>query len=288
MEEFMFNIFRSGMLIIAMTLLMILVGGAVGGRDGAFVFFFISMAFNLFSYLYSDKLVIAMYRAKKADREKYSELYSIIEELSLRAELPKTPELYIVPMDVPNAFATGRSPKKAVVAVTEGLINSMRKDEIVAVIAHELGHIKNWDMLIQTIVASMASAIMWMSFIARWGAILGGGGRGSRDNGGIFGLLFVMIIAPLAATLVQLSVSRSREYMADDFSAKLMGSGEPLANALLTLHGQSRFHRNEESITPATAHMFIFPAGIGKGMGKLFSTHPSLEDRLKNLKVSLS
>ena len=281
----MYNFFKSGMLIIVMTLLMIFIGGAVGGRDGALIFFAISMVFNVFSYLFSDKIVVAMYRAKRADPGQYRELYSMLEELSNRAQLPKIPDLYIVPMDVPNAFATGRSPKKAVVAVTTGLLNNLRKDEIAAVIAHEIGHIKNWDMLIQTIVASMASAIMWMGYVARWGAILGGGRSSDDRGGGALGILFVAIIAPLAATLVQLGVSRSREYMADDYSAKLMGSGEPLVNALMALHGESRYHQESEEISPATAHMFIFPSGLG-GVMKLFSTHPSLEDRIKNLRKS--
>ncbi len=280
----MYNLFKSGMLIILMTLLMIFIGGAVGGRDGALIFFFISMVFNVFSYLFSDKIVIAMYRAKRADPSQYRELYSMLEDLSNRAELPKIPDLYIVPMDVPNAFATGRSPKKAVVAVTTGLLNTLRKEEIAAVIAHELGHIKHWDMLVQTIVASMASAIMWMSYIARWGAIFGGGRSSDDDNGGALGMIFVAIIAPLAATLVQLGVSRSREYMADDYSAKIIGSGEPLVSALMALHGESRYHRESEEISPATAHMFIFPSGFGGGLMKLFSTHPSLEERIKNLR----
>lgn len=279
----MYNLLKSGMLIILMTVLMIFIGGAVGGQNGAILFFFISMIFNVFSYLFSDKIVIAMYRAKKADPAQHGELFSILEELSNRAQLPKVPDLYIVPMDVPNAFATGRSPSKAVVAVTTGLISTLRKDEIAAVIAHELGHIKHWDMLISTIVASMASAIMWMSYIARWGAIFGGGRGSDSNNGGIFGVLFMAIIAPLAATLVQLGVSRSREYMADDYSAKLVGSGEPLVSALMSLHGESRYHRESEAISPATSHMFIFPSGMG-GVMKLFSTHPSLEDRINNLR----
>ena len=278
----MINIFKSGILIILMTALMILVGGAIGGREGAMLFFFISMGFNLLSYLYSDKLVIKIYRAQKADKTKFAKLYSILEELSNRAELPKVPDLYIVPMDAPNAFATGRSPKKAVVAVTTGLLNSMNEEEIAAVIAHELGHIKHWDMLIQTIVASMASAIMWLGYIARWGAIFGLGGD-DDEEGGILGLLFAAIIAPIAATLVQLAVSRSREYMADDFSASIMGSGQPLINALYSLHGQSHRSMRGTEISPATAHMFIFPSAIGKGAMKLFSTHPSLEDRVANL-----
>lgn len=282
----MYNLLKSGMLIIVMTLLMIFVGGVIGGRNGAVVFFVISMIFNLLSYLFSHKLVIMMYRAKKADPEQYRDLHMMLEDISNKAELPKIPELYIVPMDVPNAFATGRSPKTAIVAVTTGLLNNLRKDEIAAVIAHEVGHIKHWDMLISTIVASMASAIMWMASIAKWGAIFGAGRDRDDDNGGIFGVLIVAVIAPLAATLVQLAVSRSREYMADDYSAKIMGSGEPLINALLSLHGESKYRRENEEITPATAHMFIFPSGFGGGFFKLFSTHPSLEDRINNLRKS--
>ena len=277
----MYNLFKSGMLIILMTLLMIFIGGAVGG--GRSFDFLLFQWFLMFSYLFSDKIVIAMYRAKRADPSQYRELYSMLEDLSNRAELPKIPDLYIVPMDVPNAFATGRSPKKAVVAVTTGLLNTLRKDEIAAVIAHEIGHIKHWDMLVQTIVASMASAIMWMSYIARWGAIFGGGRNSDDDNGGRSDF-FLAIIAPLAATLVQPG-KESREYMADDYSAKIMGSGGPLVNFLMALHGESRYHRESEEISPTAAHMFIFPSAMG-GVMKLFSTHPSLEDRIKNLRKS--
>ncbi len=164
-------------------------------------------------------------------------------------------------MGTPNAFATGRNPEHAVVAVTEGLLQSLDETEIAAVIAHELGHIKNRDILVSTIVAAMASAIMWLSTMARFGAIFGGNSDDDDNPGGIFGLIVITIIGSLAATLIQLAVSRSREFMADDFSAKIMGSGRPLGNALMKLHNSSPRYAGAEEVTPATAHMFIFPAG---------------------------
>jgi len=276
----MYNVFKSGLLMIVMFALFLFFGYLLGGPDGATIFFFIALAINFVSYFFAHKIVIAMYRAVPADPQRYRRLYEILDDLSSRAELPQTPALYIVPMAAPNAFATGRSPRTAIVAVTEGLLARMNEQEIAAVIAHELGHIKHWDMLVQTIVAAMAGAIMWLADIAKWGAIFGG--RDDDEGGNFIWMLFVSIVAPLAALLVQLAISRSREYMADDFSAKLMGSGIPLANALIRLHTDARMMPAE--VTPATAHMFITPAGIGRGILTLFSTHPSLEDRLENLK----
>lgn len=276
----MFNFIKSGLLIIFMTLLMMFIGGLVGGRNGALLFFAVSMIFNFLSYFFSDKITLMAYRAKKANPEQFQWLYQIVEDLSNRAELPKIPDLYIIPMNIPNAFATGRSPKKAVVAVTTALLDDLSREEIAAVIAHELGHVKHWDILIQTIVASMASAIMWISYIARWGAIFGGR---DDDNVGILQLFFIAILAPLAATLVQLGISRSREYLADDYSAKIIGSGEPLINALLVLNDESRILRTNNEISPSTAHMFIYPSTIN-GFLQIFSTHPSLENRIANLR----
>ncbi len=277
----MYNVFKSGLLMIAMFAFFIFFGYLLGGPDMATTFFFIALALNFISYFFAHKIVIAMYRAVPADPQRYRRLYEILDDLSARAGLPHPPALYIVPIAAPNAFATGRSPSTAVVAVTEGLLARMGEQEIAAVIAHELGHIKHWDMLVQTIVAAMAGAIMWLANIAKWGAILGG--RDDREGGGnLFVVLIVSILAPIAALLVQLAISRSREYMADDFSAKLMGSGAPLSNALIRLHQDARMIPTE--VSPATAHMFITPAGIGRGLLTLFSTHPSLEDRLENLR----
>ncbi|HSA32177.1 MAG TPA: M48 family metalloprotease [bacterium] len=278
----MYNLFKSGLLLLVMTLLLVFFGYLLGGPDGATIFFVIALAMNLVSYLFSHKIVIAMYRGVPADPQRYRRLFEILDDLSARAGLPKPPALYILPMEVPNAFATGRSPSTAVVAVTEGILARMSEQELAAVIAHELGHIKHWDMLIQTVVAAMAGAIMWLSSIAKWGAIFGG--RDDEEGGGnILVMLVIAILAPIAAMIVQMAISRSREYMADDFSAGLMGSGRPLSDALIRLHeGALRVPPGE--IAPATSHMFISPASVGRGFLNLFSTHPSLEARIENLK----
>lgn len=275
-EDRMFNFIKSGLLIIVMTLLMMFIGDIVGGPDGAWGFFAVSMLFNFFSYFFSDKIVLAAYGAQPVDQNELGWLHETLAELAAKAELPVVPRLYLIPTEEANAFATGRNPKHAVVAVTEGLLRNLNRNEIAAVIAHELGHVKHRDILISTIVASMASAIMWISRIL----LFFGGGRRNRDNAIV--LLLVAIIAPIAATLIQLAVSRSREYLADDYSAKLMGSGEFLIDALYSLHGQAR-PEEQSVISASTAHMFIFPPVLS-GMSKLFSTHPSLEDRVRNLR----
>lgn len=274
----MYNLFKSGFLILLMMAFMVLIGQAVGGSKGAMLFFFISAVMSFVSYFWSHKIVIMMYGAVKADPAQYAGLHAIVDELATRANLPKKPELYIVPMSMPNAFATGRSPSHAIVAVTEGLLSSLEVDEIKAVIAHEIGHIKHWDMLVSTIVAVMASAItMLLQFAALFG------GRDDEDSNPVV-MIAMWIFGSIAATLIQMAVSRSREYMADDFSAQLMESGKPLANALMRLHDVSLSGaRQQGEVSPATAHMFIFPAGTGTKLMNLFSTHPSLEKRLANL-----
>ncbi len=278
----MYNVFKSGLLMVAMFLIFIFFGALLGGKGGATLFFVIALVINLVSYLFSHKIVIAMYRGVPADPQRYRRLYEILDDLSARAGLPKPPALYIIPMEVPNAFATGRSPSTAVVAVTEGILARMNEQELAAVIAHELGHIKHWDMLVQTIVAAMASAIMWLANMAQWGAMFGG--RDDDEGGGnLIVTILVSIVASIAAMIIQLAVSRSREYMADDFSAKLMGSGQPLSDALIRLHEGARQVPPGE-IAPATSHMFIAPSGAGRTLMNLFSTHPSLEARLENLK----
>ncbi len=277
----MIQAFKSGLLMLAMMLLLVFIGSLIGGQTGATVFFVLALLMNFVMFFFSDRMVIAMYRARRAEPDRYSRLYSMLEELSHRAELPKVPDLYIVPMAIPNAFATGRSPSKAVVAVTEGLLNTLEPDEVMAVLAHEIGHIKNRDMLIQTIVAGMATAIMWLGNMAQWGAILGG--RDDDENpGGLIGVLLISILGSVAATLIQMAISRSREYMADNYAAKLMGSGRPLMTSLMKLNNRSGHYLGEE-IAPATAHMMIFPSGTGRLLANLFSTHPALDDRLKNL-----
>jgi heat shock protein HtpX len=247
--------------------------------------FFLSLLFNFFSYFFSDKIVLASYGAQPADPSEHGWLFDALTKLANTAELPVVPKLYIIPIAEPNAFATGRNPKHAVVAVTQGLLNTLSHDEVAAVIAHELGHVKHYDILIQTIVAAMASAIMWLATIARWG-----GGfflRGNdRNNSGVIGWLFVVILAPVTAMLVQAAISRSREYMADDYSRKLMGSGEYLVNALCRISGaedQIVEMQRGSAISPSTAHMFIYSPKTNF-LFKIFSTHPTLEERISNLR----
>lgn len=281
----MLNIIKSGLLIVLMSVFLVFVGSVVGGTDGAMICFAISLVFNFFSYFFSDKIVLASYGAQPADPNQYAWLHEALAKLATAAELPVVPRLYIIPMAEPNAFATGRNPKHAVVAVTQGLLNSLSHDEVAAVIAHELGHVKHYDILIQTIVAAMASAIMWLATIARWGGgfIL----RGGNDrNNSVIGWLFVVILAPVTAMLVQAAISRSREYMADDYSKKLMGSGEFLVNALCRISGAENEIIEEQHgtvISPSTAHMFIY-SPKSNFLFKIFSTHPTLEERISNLR----
>ncbi|MBO4699124.1 zinc metalloprotease HtpX [bacterium] len=281
----MFNIIKSGFLIVLMSVFLVFVGYLTGGPDGALICFGFSLVFNFFSYFFSDKIVLAAYRAQPADPAVHAWLFDALTKLANTAELPVVPKLYVIPIAEPNAFATGRNPKHAVVAVTQGLLNTLSRDEVAAVIAHELGHVKHYDILIQTIVAAMASAIMWIATIARWG-----GGffmRGNdRDNGSIFGWLFLLILAPFTAMLIQAAISRSREYLADDYSKKLMGSGEYLVNALCRISGredQILEAQGGSAISDSTAHMFIY-SPRASFVAKLFSTHPSLEDRVNNLR----
>jgi heat shock protein HtpX len=236
---------------------------------------------NFFSYWYSDKMVLKMYRAQPVDRRDAPELYNMVSSLSEKAGLPM-PALYIIPQEAPNAFATGRNPENAVVAVTQGLLRYMDRDELAGVIAHELGHIKNRDMLIQTLAATMAGAVMMLASLARWSAIFGGMGGGDDDEGGgIIGLLVMSIIAPLAAMLIQMGISRSREYLADSTSAQITGNSEGLARALDKLGSYGK--KVPMHAEPATAHMFIANPLSGQRLSHLFSTHPPIEQRIARL-----
>ena len=279
----MLNIIKSGFLIVLMSVFLVFVGYLTGGADGALICFGFSLVFNFFSYFFSDKIVLAAYRAQPADPNGHAWLFDALTKLANAAQLPVVPKLYVIPIAEPNAFATGRNPKHAVVAVTQGLLNTLSHDEVAAVIAHELGHVKHYDILIQTIVASMASAIMWIASMTRWFGIFGG--RDRRESGAA-GFLFVALLAPLAAMLVQAAISRSREYLADDYSRQLMGSGEYLVNALCRISGredQIIEAQGGSAISDSTAHMFIYSPRAGF-ISKLFSTHPGLEDRIKNLR----
>jgi heat shock protein HtpX len=234
---------------------------------------------NFFSYWYSHKIVLKMYRAQPLERSQAPDLYDSVARLARQASLPM-PEIYLIPEDAPNAFATGRNPEHAVVAVTRGLMRLMSREELEGVLAHELSHIKNRDILISTIVATLAGAIMWIATMARFSAFFGG-----RDNDrsglGIAGVLIVSIMAPIAAMLVQMAVSRSREYLADASAARITGNPGGLASALSRLGAYSQGNLKEAN--PSTAHMFIVNPLSGRQMMSLFATHPPIEDRVARL-----
>jgi heat shock protein HtpX len=238
---------------------------------------------NFFSYWYSDKLVLKMYRAAESTPEQAPELYKIVQQLTQRAGLPM-PKIYVIPQEAPNAFATGRNPEHAVVAVTEGLLKIMDRDEIMGVLAHELSHVKNRDILIGSIAATMAGAIMMLASMARWSAIFGGvGGRDNNNGGGgVIGLIVMSILAPMAAVIIQMAISRSREYLADATGAGIVGNPDGLARALEKLGSYSK--RLPMDANPSTAHMFIVNPLSGRSLMSLFSTHPPLEDRIARLR----
>lgn len=272
---------RTTVLLAVLTAVIMWVGKMIGGTGGMMIALVFAGGFNFYAYWYSDKMVLKMYRAKPVTAEEAPDLYRLVAELASKAGLPM-PALYIIPQQAPNAFATGRNPENAVVALTEGLIRYMNREELAGVIAHELGHIKNRDMLIQTIAATMAGAVMMLATLARWSAIFGGiGGRDEGEGGGIFGLLLMSIIAPLAAMLIQMAISRSREYLADSTSAEITGNSAALASALDKLNAYSK--QIPMKAEPATAHMFIANPLSGQSMMHLFSTHPPIEKRIARL-----
>jgi len=276
------NQIRTTFLLAVMTVVIMMVGRVLGGTGGMIIALIFAGAMNFFSYWYSDKIVLKMYKAQEATGQEASQVYRIVEVLSKEAGLPM-PKVYIIPQDAPNAFATGRNPENAVVAVTRGLLQTMNPDELAGVLAHELSHVKNRDILIGSIAATMAGAIMMIANIAKWSAIFGGFRGGDDDNGGgIFGLIAMAIIAPIAAMLIQMAISRSREYLADSTGAKITGNGEGLASALEKLGAYSK--QIPMQAQPATAHMFIINPLAGRNLMNFFSTHPPLEDRIARLR----
>jgi heat shock protein HtpX len=277
------NQLRTTVLLAAMTAVIMWVGNMLGGRSGMMIALVFAGGMNFFSYWYSDKLVLKMYKAREATPEEAPMVYRMVDVLSKEAGLPM-PKVYIIPQDSPNAFATGRNPENAVVAVTEGLLRTMNPDELAGVLAHELGHVKNRDILIGTIAATMAGAIMMIANMAKWSAIFGGF-RGSDEEGGgggAIGLIAMAIIAPIAAMLIQMAISRSREYLADSTAAKITGNSEGLASALEKLGAYSR--QIPMQAQPATAHMFIMNPLSGASLMNLFSTHPPIEERVARLR----
>ena len=277
----MTNWIKSMVLMTVMTLLFVWIGRMVGGQGGMVLALVIATALNFFSYWFSDSIVLKRYHAKEVSQLDAPELYGIVQELSVAAGIPM-PKIYIVPESAPNAFATGRNPRHAAVAVTEGILHILDRNELKGVLGHELAHVVHRDILIGSIVAVFSGAIMILASIARWGAIFGGFGSSGDDDGGIFGLLVVMFIAPLAALIIQMSISRSREYLADSGGAKFSGNPHYLANALRKLEQFSRRVPLKRA-TPQTAHMFIVNPFSGRRISSLFSTHPPTEERIRRL-----
>jgi len=282
-DRIMGNQIRTTVLLALLTVLILLIGQWIGGRQGMLIALLIAAAMNFFSYWYSDKLVLKMYRAQQVGPQDAPELYATVQTLSRRANLPM-PKLYVIPQEAPNAFATGRNPEHAAVAVTEGLLKLMNREEVMGVLAHELAHVRNRDILIGSIAATMAGAIMMLANMARWSAIFGGGYRNDEEGGGggALGLIVMSILAPLAAMLIQMAISRSREYMADTTGASFAGNPEGLAKALEKLGAYSK--RLPMQANPSTAHMFIVNPLSGRSFMSWFSTHPPIEERIARLR----
>ncbi len=274
------NRIKTGILLGLLTALILFFGQLIGGQQGLIWAFFFALIMNVGSYWFSDKIVLSIYGAREVSPEEAPTLHQIVEELASRAGIPK-PKVYIIPSSQPNAFATGRSPKRGVVAVTEGILELLTPEELMGVIAHEMGHIKNRDILIQTIAATLAGVIMFVSDMVKWAAIFGMG-RDDEDSNPFLAIVLA-IVAPIAAMLIQLAISRSREYLADETGAKLSGNPEYLASALEKLEAYSQ-RIPMESGNPATAHMFIVNPFKGDFLISLFSTHPPIEERVKRLR----
>lgn len=279
------NTIKTAMLMALLGAIMVAVGGAFGGHNGAMIMLIVALGVNFFSYWYSDTMVLKMYRAKPITRNQAPELYGLVEKLAEKAGLPM-PKVCIINSDVPNAFATGRNPSHAAVAVTTGIMRILDYDELSGVLAHELSHVRHHDTLISTVAASMATAISYVAQMAQWAAIFGAGRSSDRDdNGGALGFLFTIIIAPIAAMLIQLAISRSREYDADRSGGELCGNPRYLARALEKLEYASAYLRPMTAATPSTAHLFIVnPLKNAKmSFASLFSTHPSTAERVSRL-----
>jgi heat shock protein HtpX len=277
------NTLKTALLLTSLTLFLLFVGQYFGGRNGMLIALVIAVAMNFVSYFYSDKLALSMYRAQPATREQLPRVYSVVEQMTQRIGLPM-PKIYVIPSESPNAFATGRNPAHASVAVTQGILNLLTDEELAGVLAHELGHVRNRDILTSSIAATLAGAITILAHMGRFAMIFGGGGGGSnrdREGGGI-AALFMLILAPIAATLIQLAVSRAREYEADATGAHMTGNPYALASALQKLDTYSK--RLPMGATASTAHLFIVaPLISGASFANLFSTHPPIAKRIERL-----
>jgi len=277
----MMNTFKTALLLGVLTALFIVIGNAVGGKSGALIAFVLAIAMNFFSYFFSDKIALRIYRAQKATEEEYPALFRIVRRLAQNADLPM-PRIYIIPQEAPNAFATGRNPKNAAVAVTVGALRLLNENELMGVLGHELGHIKHRDILISTIAATIAGAIMIIADMIRWAALFGGFSKDNDSKSNPFVLIALAIFAPLAATLIQLAISRAREYEADRAGAEFSGNSLYLASALEKLENYSKQIPLKGS--PATENLFIVNPFSAKGIMNLFSTHPPIQERIERLR----
>ncbi|MEW6719222.1 MAG: zinc metalloprotease HtpX [Thermodesulfobacteriota bacterium] len=274
------NTVKTTFLLALLTVLFVLIGKAIGGQSGMIFAFGLAVVMNVGSYWFSDKIVLRMYGAREVTESEAPQLHGMVRRLSLAAGVPM-PKVYIMDQESPNAFATGRNPQHAAVAVTSGILRILTPDELEGVLAHEMAHVRNRDILIQTVAATMAGAIMMLANMARFAAIFGGGRDDREGGGGMFQMLALAILAPLGAMLIQMAVSRSREYLADETGAKFCGRPESLARALEKISGWSQ--RVPMDASPATAHMFIMSPLTGGGIMSLFSTHPPVEKRIERL-----
>jgi heat shock protein HtpX len=275
------NTFKTAFLLTLLTLLLMFIGRFFGGQNGMLLALVFAAVMNFVSYFYSDKIALAMYRAQPVTREELPRAYAAVERLTQKIGIPM-PKIYVIPNESPNAFATGRNPQHASVAVPQGILNLLNDEELEGVLAHELGHVNNRDILISSVAATVAGAITMLASMGRFAMIFGGMG-GDRDDrrGGGLGALLLLILAPIAASLIQLAVSRSREYQADATGAHFTGNPYALASALGKLDVYSR--RLPLQATPSTAHLFIIQPFLGINFGSLFSTHPPIAKRIERL-----
>jgi len=278
------NGFKTFILLAGLTALLLLIGQAMGGRSGLYMAFFMALLMNFIGYWFSDKIALKMSGAQEVTVDQAPDLHRTVERLSAQAGLPK-PRVYVMPQETPNAFATGRNPEHAAVAVTEGIMRLLKPEELDGVLAHELAHIKNRDILISSVAAVMAGAISHLAYMAQWGAMFGMGRSDDEEGGGgggnMIAVILMAIIGPMAAMLIQMAISRSREFAADATGAKIIHAGRPLANALLKLEGYNK--QLPMHVNPATAQMYIVNPLTAGGITKLFSTHPPIQERVDRL-----
>lgn len=274
---------KTGLLLVLLSAIILFLGQMLGGSTGLVIAFIFALIMNVGSYWYSDKIVLRIYKARELSPSEAPMLHRMVEELAARAGVPK-PRVAIIPDESPNAFATGRNPQNAVVAVTEGIVRLLSPEELRGVIAHEMGHITNRDILVQSVTGVMASIIMMIANMMQWGAIFGIGRSDEEGGGNVFASLLIAFLAPVAASLIQFAISRSREYLADATGARLCGNPLALASALGKLNAYSKQIPIHEG-SPATAHMFIVNPFSAGGFSRLFTTHPPVEDRIARLRA---